>query len=644
MLQRCNSSRLDRLGVVVGWRKGDAASLMAKSAGGQAIALLAVALSSLCNNGDVLLGLSQKLLPASLTLASGYQLGEVAKRLSTKLAPLGFGNVLAQQVSRIYDAYKHLQKPMPADIIAVMTTESVVDLLYAISRALLEEDRVVRISGTRSMGYIAALVMFMFPQDCQVTVDDNIIFSGPKKTILVELGNGEEEHPTEIRNETIWRISQATPSPIIIKPREPRVADEAGFFTWEGYVADRLQLDFFDQGVKCTEELFIAIAGLLLLLPAQMQGAIARQGGRPFPRKGLIALLGNHPKYRMSKACQKILRIPPIEPPSDFEEALKALVGVFQSVSEPHVSCTCSSTTSKCNPSLGWESSSVLTRKCEFSNLWLSVGRALDTGLLAFFVEAGTNAVTSDTFGRAAYSLGMATRFVTKKLKRETFFTTFREIHQDVLRLAGRYLGRSEELACSESSTVYSSVLETMSLDRDRGATYYLVDGQLLFNGHYHSKLCAFSAPDRPRANESIYAHNGVVKPSRAGEHMDLLFTVHERSSHLELTCTARFSGSTVRLQLSRLILASYDLEESEPCAHSPTRQLSLDKAKNIMTTSVAAPRAQKDKIAIVQTARNETAQLLSCELGVQTILQKQSCLDCAYDQAIGKYEMIIVA
>ncbi|GAB1211175.1 hypothetical protein ATERTT37_000287 [Aspergillus terreus] len=140
MLQRCNSSRLDRLGLVVGWRKGDAAALMAKSAGGQAIALLATALRSLCKSGDVLLGLCQRLLPESLRVASGSQLGEVATLLSAKLAPLGFGNLLAQQVSRIYDAYKQLQKPMPADLIEVMTTESVVDLLCALSRALREED------------------------------------------------------------------------------------------------------------------------------------------------------------------------------------------------------------------------------------------------------------------------------------------------------------------------------------------------------------------------------------------------------------------------------------------------------------------------------------------------------------------------
>ncbi|GES65487.1 hypothetical protein ATEIFO6365_0010041000 [Aspergillus terreus] len=483
MLQRCNSSRLNRLGLVVGWRRGDAAALMAKSAGGQAIALLATALRSLCKSGDVLLGLTQRLLPASLRVASGSQLGEVATLLSAKLAPLGFGNLLAQQVSRIYDAYKQLQKPMPADLIEVMTTESVVDLLCALSRALREEDILVRISGTQAMGYIAALVTFMFPQDCQVTIDSNIISSGHKRKILVELGNGEEEGPTEIKVETIWRISPATTSPIVIKPREPRVVEEAGCFTWEGY----------------------------------------------------------------------------------------------------------------------------------------------------------------------RFSLGLATKFVTSKIRPGAYFYfSCQDIHNSVMKSIGGSQGVvAAELACSKSSTIYSRVLETMSLDRDHGATYYLIDGQLLFNGRYHCSLRALPAPDRPRANRSLYAHNGVVRPSCAGEHMDLLLTVHERSSYLEITCVAHFSGNTVRLQLSRVIVASYGLDESKPCAHCATEQLSPDKAKNIVTTSVAAPRAQGSKIAIVQTAGNRTAQLLGCELGVRAILQKESCLDCAYDEALEEgvktYKMIIV-
>lgn len=46
-LQRCSSIPISRLAISVGWRKGDTASAMACSAGGQAVALLSLCLFSL---------------------------------------------------------------------------------------------------------------------------------------------------------------------------------------------------------------------------------------------------------------------------------------------------------------------------------------------------------------------------------------------------------------------------------------------------------------------------------------------------------------------------------------------------------------------------------------------------------------------
>ena len=53
LLQRCRSVRLDKLALVIGWRKNDTASLMAQSAGGQSIALLSMCLVNLFTPRDV---------------------------------------------------------------------------------------------------------------------------------------------------------------------------------------------------------------------------------------------------------------------------------------------------------------------------------------------------------------------------------------------------------------------------------------------------------------------------------------------------------------------------------------------------------------------------------------------------------------
>ncbi|KAL8723245.1 MAG: hypothetical protein Q9225_000435 [Loekoesia sp. 1 TL-2023] len=52
LLQRCSDVRLERLALIIGWRKNDSASLMAGSAGGQAIALLSMCLTNLFRHGD----------------------------------------------------------------------------------------------------------------------------------------------------------------------------------------------------------------------------------------------------------------------------------------------------------------------------------------------------------------------------------------------------------------------------------------------------------------------------------------------------------------------------------------------------------------------------------------------------------------
>ncbi|CEL02065.1 hypothetical protein ASPCAL01640 [Aspergillus calidoustus] len=649
MLQRCSSSRLDRLGLVVGWRKGDAASLMAKSAGGQAIALLATALMGISGDrGDVFFGLSRKLLPASIALSSISQLEDVARLLSKKLAPLGSGNLVAEQVSLIHDVYTQLQKPVPTDLLEVMSTESAVDLLYAVSRALREDGALVRISGTQAMGYIYSLVTMMFPHDCLVTVDNFVVFEGENRKVLVEFETASAERPTEIKIETILRISHAVPLPIVIEPRERKVLECAGHFTWEGFLADQLQLNLLDHGIKCTEELRVAIAGVLVLIPAELKGMAMFPESHPLPRSGLVSLLGDHPNYRISQVCQTILRIPPTERPQNIEEALAQLMHVFQSDTKSRVSCSCGLILNKCNPLQGWPDLRYRDKEedCRLRHIWNIVGRALDKALVALFVEAGINATVWGN-GWKWYGTRLATQFLTYKYSQDTFDASCQKIHSEIMSLAG-YISETKDrvigqLACSDSSTIYSGVLRTMSITPDRGVLYYLVDGRLQLNGRYHSSLRTLPVPERPKATRSLYMHKGVVKPSSFGEHLDLLLTVHERSAFLELTCAVRFSGNTVRLQLARVLIASYGLEESEPCEHSPTEELSADRMENIMTTSVAAPRAQEKKIAIVQTAGNATAQLLSCELAVPTIIQRRSCLNCTYDEADGKFKMIIV-
>ena len=120
LLQRCKDVRLDHFAFIIGWRKNDSASLMAESAGGQAIALLSICLKNLFKHADtgvILARLSSKLCPRTANISSASQLADVATLLASKADALGFGNLLAKKVMRIHDVYHALGRSAPMNLL-----------------------------------------------------------------------------------------------------------------------------------------------------------------------------------------------------------------------------------------------------------------------------------------------------------------------------------------------------------------------------------------------------------------------------------------------------------------------------------------------------------------------------------------------
>ena len=190
-LQRYSLVPIGRLAVSVGWRKGDTAPTMAESAGGQAVSLLSLCLFNLysvSDAGQILFGLSKRLLPAAQAFSSVSQLVEVGKLLRNKLDLLGFGNELAQQVMRLHDAYQHMGVNVPVDLLEDIAPDSMIDLLENISIALCDAKRLLRITGTRGLGHVLGLVMTMFPQDTLVTVNGAVILEGLRQAIIIDFG------------------------------------------------------------------------------------------------------------------------------------------------------------------------------------------------------------------------------------------------------------------------------------------------------------------------------------------------------------------------------------------------------------------------------------------------------------------------
>lgn len=172
-LKRFSLQPLGRVAISVGWRRGDSASLMADSSGGQAIALLSLCLVnffSLSGAATILHRICSRVLPRTVNVCSIAQLRDVASILDGKLQALGFGNYLAQQVMKIHSVYEQLGVGLPKDLLIPLTQEAMVDLLDCLQRFFSDNNAVLRISGIKGMGHVFTLVLFMFPNNALITV------------------------------------------------------------------------------------------------------------------------------------------------------------------------------------------------------------------------------------------------------------------------------------------------------------------------------------------------------------------------------------------------------------------------------------------------------------------------------------------
>lgn len=649
LLQRCKSTRLDRLGLLVGWRKGDSASLMAQSAGGQAISLLSMCISNLYrSDGDIgllFVGLSKKMLSKKIAISSPSQLVQVAKTLSSKLEVLGFGNIVAAQVVRIYDAYKHFGKSVPDNFLDKIAPGDMAELLHAMTRAVREESIVVRIIGSRSMGHILAIVTIMFPEDAFVTMENMIVFEGLRKSVLVEFTDS--DGTTNVQLESKLQIQSTVP--ILPIEKHSRISDNDwhGYcYNWTGCMADMLQVMFMEDGLISPEPLRVACCGMLEPLAKALGGVHSKFDATtgPLGIHSTIKLMGPYPHERIDQVCQKLWRIPPgwAKPAPSLKNAFDNLLLAFAEAT-PTVSCTCEPRKG-CFAQLGWSyhRDSLKMRWCPLYRLWEAVGETIGRGFGCLFVNAGDGATIVHPMDYAVNeSVPVVISYLLDLNRTKHIGRGYYEIiHSCIMSICSPTTGVG---ASSNSSTVYMAALQTPLLPNTMNAQFILMEGQLIFNGRYHTSLTA-GGSERPEAEKNIHQGTQPIIPSSAGEHSSLDMTIREGVRSLELTLTTVIGGGIVHLNLRDIILASWELDEAEPCEHSARTPLEPRYEDAIFTTSVASPVAIKGKIAIVQVSGAQVAQLLSCVPGVRSLLQTNCCLNCAYIVAVkGGYRVIIV-
>ena len=135
--------------------------------------------------GLLLYQLSSKVLSRDRNYSTPSQLSKVAAILSHKLAVIGFGSHLALHTTRVGDVYFNSNLPIPRTLLSNLTIESMTEFLYFLHRALHEESTILYFTGCDGVEHVLALVMALCPEDTLVTVEDEVIFQGSRRSVII---------------------------------------------------------------------------------------------------------------------------------------------------------------------------------------------------------------------------------------------------------------------------------------------------------------------------------------------------------------------------------------------------------------------------------------------------------------------------
>lgn len=643
-LQRYQSTRVERLGIVVGWRRGDAASFMAQSAGGQAIALLALCLCNLYKSdgaGNILHAVSKAILPSAASTSSSRELKKVASVLSNKLALVGFGTILAKQVCRIHDAYIQMQHAVPVNLLDNISEEWMGELLVKIFKALEEINAVIRIRGCYGMGYILALAVTAFPDDCLITIEELVIHEGSRSSsIRVEILSSFGPNPLEIqlmeRIHSMGSIFCPTLPLALEGAQSPSKAPPSihGDFAWKGLVSALLHLELQQFGVVCTHEIVQAVGVCVLAGASGPQLTDCHLQA--------IQILGDNYRAIIHRRCQEAMGVllPQTHVGSTFREALQQLEEVIKTVLDV-------------NPSHGFgnldrelfaEGTECPLSKLLYDKIWLA--------WCMLFVNAQDNVTwRPGDWGseRAPSSQGY------KDLFSRTFSPS-----ELLLALCPRWESNKIAISSKRNTFVPSPCLtwdhELDDISQYRGLE--LLSGPIVYNGRYYTQLSSTVASDFTEDSTYIRSPGGRLLPTSEGVHSELFMAIVEKADGLLLYPTVTVHGQRSDICLADCLTRLIALNKTVPCEHDRRTPLRMEYSRAAIAASVRCPPVESldDKIAVAQTAGNSTAQILSLYKGHPypsvrgmkvrpSLLCYHSCLNCAFEQARARgIRKIIVA
>jgi hypothetical protein len=639
VLARCQSYRLERFALSIGWRKGDTASLLADSAGGQAAAMLVLGLSSMFNTSScakALQYLSANLLPKGSCIASPTQLAQVVPLITGKMSILGYGQHLAKHVTRIRQVYFELGMDAGTLHLKQLPVEYVVNIMAMVSSAMSEEGTVARFKGAIGMGHMLALLMAMCPQDCLVTVEDFIIHEGTRRKIILHIESSggiasRLEHQHSDSHLPLQRIDHTYElNGWNEHLRLPR-------YSWRKWIACRLQLYFNSENYDCSEKIKLACCEVILQrywgYLTHVQKWSSNNPSDLMPYDLLEEMFGIRPAFNSSsdydsavenlrnsvqdsiqckKMCYNAFQLPNLD-----ESMAQERPGPFKSPGGNALGCRLEFIT--CNHQILWGALAIAILD-GFAGLWIRY-------LPETTVPACFYSVPSCGNSKHRSQLDCERTTSNQYLPCNLYCNS---------PLAKMVFSPTSDLSFGDSSSImYIGLLCDLGKIQQQHLLWHLADGHFVINNRYYQLIESEDAGEMELPFLEVDFSNSFTCSSESVPE-DVKISSYEDVDKIKLIVELRFGGRLNTIHLGRVITRLRSVTISIPCAHNRAAPL-----RDLHRYKVGIVKSMPQKLAILMGAQREIAMLKGDPLAQlfymtdDCLLQGETCLQCLWDQAV---------
>ncbi|KAJ2901544.1 NFX1-type zinc finger-containing protein [Zalerion maritima] len=662
LLQRASSFRLQRLGAMIGWAKGDVPSHMSLSAGGRAASLLCFVLANLFPDeyhvGKILYRFSQKCLPpASSTNASMSQLSQAASCVAAKLQCLGFGNHVADHVTRIRLFFLQADLPLPGNIMADIAPEHMVDLLVNISIALRDDKLALHISGTSGVAWLVSIVLAICPDDVLLDIEGNVVQGGMRDNIHISIS--EDEGPLMLRLESRANPAANFPSWIpVARHTEPAQflppTELSLSFSWEGSLRSYFALHLgpsLRPGCDLNA-IFQSLSTLaLFLVQTRQPGVIV----------GLRDFMGPDYEAMAVQSLSTTLVAPniPLATGNTFAGLVRRLESTSRQVFEPDFFNHCSRTL--CHgifrivlQLLVIPSSSTT---CIFS-FWNRIHSNSNTPLVSLYCDESSRnlRVNENDERKYFWRLDGGTTLILHNHTPDglcPYFHTYIVEHGLDFQLPPEL----SVLSISRcGSTIYPQILDDPVVTNPRFMPFRLVDGRLRMDNACFSAIVTDNKVTSSVADLPIMKSEPVdIVPLNSTAGMDIVFRTLPDSyggkDVLNLRAEVRSSINIGPVNLWQCYQGCWNLTYAEPCSHVRTTPyrwypkrdesenwrrfyfLALIDSTMISHGTCSSPYVPSTSALVSLTLNSGLAQFIQCALAhnssVKMVYQGDTCLEC---------------